>query len=251
VTERGRNDGPDPSGTEWHDRAREQQQVLYDSFGQSRETLGENLLLGACAAALAELSSRKKNTRMRITTDLVCHDGHLGYLAWPDCAPTPLSGVVLIQEIWGADAHIQDVAVRLASTGCATFAPDLYATNGRRPESMTVERIAEVQGFMNSLPRTTWMNPAERDAELAKLTVTGCPTRETGRMSRTRVQKSRPTVDGRCMRSGVFCRAACADWIFATALSLACALVGCGGTGCRGARSAGHRRFISAHAGNG
>jgi hypothetical protein len=35
---------------------------------------------------------------------------------------------------------------------------------------MTVERIAEVQGFMNSLPRTTWMNPAERDAELAKLT---------------------------------------------------------------------------------
>jgi carboxymethylenebutenolidase len=106
---------------------------------------------------------------MRITTDWVCHDGRLGYLAWPERAATPLPAVLVIQEIWGVDAHVQDVTVRLASAGYAAFALDLYATNGRRPESMTVERIAEVQAFMNTLPRATWMNPAERDVELAKL----------------------------------------------------------------------------------
>jgi carboxymethylenebutenolidase len=106
---------------------------------------------------------------MRITTDWICHDGRLGYLAWPERAATPLPAVLVIQEIWGVDAHIQDDTVRLASAGYAAFALDLYATNGRRPESMTVERIAEVQAFMNTLPRTTWTNPAERDVELAKL----------------------------------------------------------------------------------
>jgi hypothetical protein len=106
---------------------------------------------------------------MRITTDWVCHDGRLGYLAWPERAATPLPAVLVIQEIWGVDTHIQDVTVRLASAGYAAFALDLYATNGRRPESMTVERIAEVQAFTNTLPRTAWANPAERDAELAKL----------------------------------------------------------------------------------
>ena len=54
---------------------------------------------------------------MRITTDWICHDGRLGYLAWPERAATPLPAVLVIQEIWGVDAHIQDVTARLASAG--------------------------------------------------------------------------------------------------------------------------------------
>jgi carboxymethylenebutenolidase len=106
---------------------------------------------------------------MPVATDWVHHDGHLGYLAWPDRAATPLPAVVVIQEVWGVDAHIQDVARRLAAAGYAALAPDLYATDGRRPESMTADRVAEVQAFMSSLPATAWANPAMRDAELAKL----------------------------------------------------------------------------------
>ena len=106
---------------------------------------------------------------MPAKADWVRYEGHLGSLAWPERAAVPLPGVVVVQEIWGVDAHIQEVARRLASAGYAALAPDLYATGGQRPDSKSAERIAEVRGFMNSLPATAWADPAARQAELAKL----------------------------------------------------------------------------------
>ena len=47
-----------------------------------------------------------------------------GYLARPVSGTGP--GVVLIQEWWGLDDHMADVADRLASEGFVTLAPDLY-----------------------------------------------------------------------------------------------------------------------------
>ncbi len=38
----------------------------------------------------------------------------------------PLPGVVLIQEWWGIEPHIQDLAQRLASEGFVVLVPDLY-----------------------------------------------------------------------------------------------------------------------------
>ena len=47
------------------------------------------------------------------------------YLARPaGAAPRP--GVVVIQEWWGLNDHIRDIADRLASEGFVTLAPDLY-----------------------------------------------------------------------------------------------------------------------------
>jgi carboxymethylenebutenolidase len=46
-----------------------------------------------------------------------------GYLARP-ASPGP--GVVVIQEWWGLDAHIQSVADRFAAEGFVALAPDLY-----------------------------------------------------------------------------------------------------------------------------
>lgn len=48
-----------------------------------------------------------------------------GYLAAPD-GDGPLMGVVVIQEWWGLNAHIQDVTRRLAEAGAVALAPDLY-----------------------------------------------------------------------------------------------------------------------------
>jgi carboxymethylenebutenolidase len=46
-----------------------------------------------------------------------------GYLARPD-GDAP--GIVVIQEWWGLNAHIKDVAERFAKAGFAALAPDLY-----------------------------------------------------------------------------------------------------------------------------
>jgi len=48
-----------------------------------------------------------------------------GYLAKPD-GSGPFPGVVVIQEWWGLDDHIQDVTNRFAREGFAALAPDLY-----------------------------------------------------------------------------------------------------------------------------
>jgi dienelactone hydrolase len=48
-----------------------------------------------------------------------------GYLAIPD-GPGPHRAVVVIQEWWGLNEHIKDVARRFAEAGYLALAPDLY-----------------------------------------------------------------------------------------------------------------------------
>jgi carboxymethylenebutenolidase len=48
-----------------------------------------------------------------------------GYLARP-AGDGPFPGVIVVQEWWGLDDHIKDVARRFAGEGFAAFAPDLY-----------------------------------------------------------------------------------------------------------------------------
>jgi carboxymethylenebutenolidase len=48
-----------------------------------------------------------------------------GYLAMPDDG-TPHAGVIVIQEWWGLDGHIRDIAERFAREGFVALAPDLY-----------------------------------------------------------------------------------------------------------------------------
>ena len=53
------------------------------------------------------------------------------YLAAPAGAG-PFPAVIVVQEWWGLDAHIKDVARRLAGEGYFTVAPDLYSRQGNR-----------------------------------------------------------------------------------------------------------------------
>jgi len=48
-----------------------------------------------------------------------------GFLAHPQ-GDGPFPGVIVVQEWWGLEDHIKDVAQRFAAEGFAAFAPDLY-----------------------------------------------------------------------------------------------------------------------------
>ncbi|MFC4564950.1 dienelactone hydrolase family protein [Nocardiopsis mangrovi] len=73
-----------------------------------------------------------------------------GYLARPPGGSGP--GVILIQEWWGLDDHIADVAGRLAEEGFVVLAPDLYGGNvahdpdeaGRMMRELPVARGVEL-----------------------------------------------------------------------------------------------------------
>ncbi|MBC7416230.1 MAG: dienelactone hydrolase family protein [Herminiimonas sp.] len=60
------------------------------------------------------------------TIDLTSHDGKTfqGYLALPPAGTGP--GIVLIQEIFGVNAHIRAVADQYALDGYVVLAPDLF-----------------------------------------------------------------------------------------------------------------------------
>lgn len=66
---------------------------------------------------------------MEITTGMLQVQGESG--AMPAFAAQPsvsgkFPGVIVVQEAFGLNAHIKDVAARLAREGYATLAPDLY-----------------------------------------------------------------------------------------------------------------------------
>jgi carboxymethylenebutenolidase len=85
-----------------------------------------------------------------------------GYFAAIDRAAAPLPGLVVFQEAWGVDAHIEDVARRFARAGYAVLAPDLFARHGQRPAALDGPRLAEPQALHNSLPSGSWRDPAAR-----------------------------------------------------------------------------------------
>lgn len=108
---------------------------------------------------------------MELQTQWVEHqrDGQSmrAYLARPARVTGPLPAVLVIQEIWGPDHHIQDVARRVAMAGYTALAPDLYSRGGR-PEVLSEERIEAVKAFLDTVPQQAWHDRSVLDQELAK-----------------------------------------------------------------------------------
>ena len=97
-------------------------------------------------------------------------DGRMcaAFRARPAATGEPLPGVLLVQEIWGVDEHIQDLTGRVATAGYSALAPDLYALGGR-PAALQPARVAAVKAFLNSLPVGTWWDETVRQSALAGL----------------------------------------------------------------------------------
>lgn len=92
-----------------------------------------------------------------------------GLLMKPARATGTLPAVIVIQEIWGVDDHIEDVARRFAEAGYATFAPDLYAAHGKRIAGLEADRVEAVKSFLETVPPSVWQNAEERAAAMEKL----------------------------------------------------------------------------------
>lgn len=90
-----------------------------------------------------------------------------GYLVKASGVKQALPAVLVIQEIWGPDEHIQDVADRLAMAGYVALAPDLYSRGGR-PDELAASRIEEVKSFMNTVPPGAWADQALMQESLRK-----------------------------------------------------------------------------------
>jgi carboxymethylenebutenolidase len=103
-----------------------------------------------------------------------------GFLARLESAE-PQPALLLIQEVWGVDRHIQDLAGRFARAGYVTLAPDLYAQGGRRPEALAPERIEAFKAFMDGLPPQTWGDPGAWEEALNPL-----PTERAAKLRETR-----------------------------------------------------------------
>jgi len=68
-----------------------------------------------------------------------------GYLALPESGSGP--GVIVVQEWWGLDSGIKEMADKLATAGFVALAPDLY--HGELAEHTEMDKAAEL---MNTLP---------------------------------------------------------------------------------------------------
>lgn len=92
---------------------------------------------------------------------------YIGYVAKPVQPEAGLPAVIVLQEIFGVDEHIQDVTGRLAKAGYTAFAPDLFSRHGKRPEQLTAERIEEAKRFMDQLPPPGWRDLTVRNEGLS------------------------------------------------------------------------------------
>jgi len=100
---------------------------------------------------------------MSLTTEWVRYgqEGrYKGYAAWPASFAEPQPAVLILQEIWGVDSHIQDVVRRFASAGYVAFAPDYFSVDGEREPELTEERVEAAKSFLNQVAPAVW-----RDAE--------------------------------------------------------------------------------------
>jgi carboxymethylenebutenolidase len=86
----------------------------------------------------------------------------------PARIPGPLPGVLLIQEAWGVDAHLQNVASRLAMAGYQVLAPDLWSRGGQRPEALAPDRIEAAKRLMDGAPPGALFDAQRRGEILAQ-----------------------------------------------------------------------------------
>jgi hypothetical protein len=82
--------------------------------------------------------------------------------------PASIPAIVVIQEVYGVEEHIEDITQRFAIAGYEAIAPDLWAVGGARPEAITRERVAAVRAFLAANP-AAWSGAKAREEALARL----------------------------------------------------------------------------------
>jgi carboxymethylenebutenolidase len=97
-----------------------------------------------------------------------------GHLAVPD-APGPYPGVVVIQEYWGLEPHIKDVAGRFTQHGFVALAPDLFhGAIAREPsEAMKLAMALDMPNAIKEITGAARYLIARSDVEPKRVGVIG------------------------------------------------------------------------------
>lgn len=101
--------------------------------------------------------------------ELTASDGHKfgAYRADPDGKPR--GGVVVLQEIFGANAHIRAVADRLAAAGYLAIAPALFDRAERDADlSYTQESVDKGRTLLGKIPREDTMRDVDAAIKAAQ-----------------------------------------------------------------------------------
>jgi carboxymethylenebutenolidase len=93
----------------------------------------------------------------------------LAYRTLSESAAGPLPAVVLVQEVWGVDDHITDLAGRFAAAGYLAWAPDLFSLGGARPQELAPQRVEAAKRFLDTVPHSSWWDARARDEALGRL----------------------------------------------------------------------------------
>lgn len=130
-------------------------------------------LTGSTAAAFALLPALENNYAQaaivdpgdaRVSAGMINYPGASGalraYLATPKSGPAKRAGVIVIHENRGLNAHIEDVARRLAVAGFTAMAPDLLSPLGGTPPDedtarsliARVDRVVAVRDLVAAVP---------------------------------------------------------------------------------------------------
>jgi carboxymethylenebutenolidase len=88
-----------------------------------------------------------------------------GYLVLPEGGGSGLPAVIVIQEIWGLEDHIKDVARRFADEGYVALAPDLYT--GEWSDRLTPERIAAAMRFIRGASQEVQRDPSKLEGAIS------------------------------------------------------------------------------------
>src|SRR5690348_13151009 len=94
-------------------------------------------------------TGRERRIQMSVTGDMIDVGGMPAYLARA-AASGPSPAVLVIQEAFGLNGHIKDVARRVAAEGYVALAPDLYWRGGKG-RSVGYDQLPEAIGLMQSL----------------------------------------------------------------------------------------------------
>jgi carboxymethylenebutenolidase len=79
------------------------------------------------------------------------------------CGTAELPAVIVVQEWWGLDEHIRDVARRVAREGYLAVAPDLYSRQGHKATSdpnvagKLMEGLAQADGMDDLVSTVGWI----------------------------------------------------------------------------------------------
>jgi carboxymethylenebutenolidase len=119
---------------------------------------------------------------MAVSGNLITYPGPSGdvraYLATPE-GDGPWPGLIVIQEVFGLESHIEDVVRRFAAEGYLSVAPDLYCHDERfrdivheaLPPALGLRRAPDPEAALQAMPegqrenvRAAWQWLTNRDA---------------------------------------------------------------------------------------